>query len=324
MTNPRVVDMTNPRAGETAGPRAVPVAVARPARPARLLGVPLLAALIAGCGVLGGSGDPTAASPAPARATSDATAPPATDTLPPREPATSPEPSAPQETADGSGGGGAVAPGGTLADGGTVSAELTRAGQKDTFTLDLGDARQFYVADMQGDCGIRIQVVAEADGLPEGPAGITMCGGNQVFELAKTGGHRLEITGDTNVIGPYAFRLATVKVRSFPVKLGLKIGEGAPRGAGRLATGGEVHRFEFDSDGATAVKVIGGSGSCAVMELELVDAAETSVATARQPVPLCGYEFPMPLTAGDGRYALVVRSPAARTGPYSFRLVRAG
>ncbi|SNS59254.1 hypothetical protein SAMN05216276_101249 [Streptosporangium subroseum] len=305
-----------------------PVASVTVARAARLLGVPLIAVLLAGCGALGGGGDATAASAAPVRATSEASVPPAADAQPSQEPPTQDPSAAPDDSGQGSGGSGGsgqartVAPGGTLADGDTVSAELTRAGQKDTFTLDLGGAREFYVADMRCDGGIKVQVIAEIDGKPEGLDNLSLCGGNWVFKLSKAGGHRLEITGDTNVIGPYSFRLATVKVRSFPVKLGLKIGEGSPAGAGRLAAGGEVHRFEFDADGASAIKVLGGAGSCLAIEMELVDAAETSVATARQPIPLCGYELPIALSNGDGRYALVIRSAAAKTGPYSFQLVR--
>ncbi|WP_371780101.1 hypothetical protein [Streptosporangium subroseum] len=305
-----------------------PVTSVTVARAARLLGISLIAVLLAGCGALGGSDGTTAASAAPVRATSEATAPPAADAQPSQEPPTQDPSAAPDGSGQGSGDSGGsgqartVAPGGTLADGDTVSAELTRAGQKDTFTLDLGGAREFYVADMRCDSGIKVQVIAEIDGEPEGLDNLSVCGGNWVFKLSKAGGHRLEITGDTNVIGPYSFRLATVKVRSFPVKLGLKIGEGSPPGAGRLAVGGEVHRFEFDADGASVIKVLGGTGSCLAIEMELVDAAETSVATARQPIPLCGYELPIALSNGDGRYALVIRSAAAKTGPYSFQLVR--
>ncbi|GAA4507592.1 hypothetical protein GCM10023096_07510 [Nonomuraea ferruginea] len=204
-----------------------------------------------------------------------------------------------------------------------MSAELTRAGQKDKFTLDLGDAKEFYVADMQG-ADIQLQVFSEVDGEPLGPSSVAMSFGTSLFKLTKVGGHRLEVWGNTNVIGAYSFRIATVKVRTFPVAVGLQIGEGSPDGAGRLDVPGRIDRFEFDSDGATAVKVLGGAGACTAIQLELYDAAEKSVADARQPIPLCGYEFDIPLSGGDGRYALVVRSGEAKTGAYSFQIARAG
>ncbi|MET9063717.1 hypothetical protein [Streptosporangium sandarakinum] len=217
----------------------------------------------------------------------------------------------------------AVRPGGVLTDGGTVASELTRAGQRDRFALDLGDAREFYITDMTGD-GIRLQVYSEVDGRPVGPSDVALSWGTSVVKLTKAGGHRLEVFGNTNVAGPYGFRIATVKVRTFPAAIGLRIGEGGPEGAGRLDVPGRVDRFEFDADGASAIKVLGGAGACEAIELELVDAAQRSVASPRQPIPLCGYESDLPLSNGDGRYALVVRSGTARTGPYSFQIARAG
>ncbi|MFF0311065.1 hypothetical protein ACFYSC_26860 [Streptosporangium sp. NPDC004379] len=217
----------------------------------------------------------------------------------------------------------AVQPGGVLTDGGVVAAELTRAGQRDRFALDLGDAREFYVTDMTGD-DIRLQVYSEVDGRPVGPSDIAFSWGTSVVKLTKAGRHRLEVFGNTNVVGPYGFRIATVKVRTFPAAIGLRIGEGGPDGAGRLDVPGRIDRFEFDADGASAIKVLGGTGACEAIELELVDAAERNVASPRQPIPLCGYEADIPLSGGDGRYALVVRSGSAKTGPYSFQIARAG
>ncbi|MET7330753.1 hypothetical protein [Nonomuraea sp. NPDC005650] len=283
-----------------------------------LLFLALLA--LAGCGLAGGGTKGDDAAPAPV--TGSATAAP-------RESAPAQAKSSPTQadtsTAQTETGQSprAVEPGGVLTDGSTVSAELTRAGQKDKFTLDLGDAKEFYVTDMQGD-DIQLQVFSDVDGEPLGPSSVALSWGTSIFKLSKAGGHRLEVWGNTNVIGAYSFRIATVKVRTFPVAIGLKIGEGSPSGAGRLDVPGRIDRFEFDSDGATAVKVLGGAGACMAIELELYDAADKSVAKARQPFPLCGYEFDIPLSSGDGRYALVVRSGEAKTGAYSFQIARAG
>ncbi|MFF4775391.1 hypothetical protein ACFY05_21285 [Microtetraspora fusca] len=258
----------------------------------------------------------------PERATSAATA----ETTPSAEtaqPVENSEPTEPTETAGPAQAQTAVQPGGALVDGSTVAAELTRAGQRDKFTLDLGDAREFYVTDMAGD-DIQFQVFSEVDGQPISPAGVALSAGTASVKLTKAGKHRLEIFGNTNVIGPYSFRIATVKVRTFQATIGLQIGEGSPAGAGRLDVPGRIDRFEFDADGASAIKIIGGAGACTAIELELTDAAEKNIASPRQPVPLCGYEFDMPLSNGDGRYAIVVRSGTAKTGPYSFQIVRAG
>ncbi|WP_061296774.1 hypothetical protein [Herbidospora cretacea] len=209
---------------------------------------------------------------------------------------------------------GTAAQPGVIADGATISAELTRTGQRDTYPLDLGDAREFYVTDMSGD-GIEFQVVSEIDGEPVSPSGFALQWGSTVVKLTKAGEHRLEVYGQTNVIGPYSFRVATVKVRDIPTTIGLNVN-------GQLDVPGRIDRYEFDSDGATAIKIVGGSGACQAIELELVDAADKSISTPRQPIPLCDYEAPIPLSNGDGPYALVVRSGTAKTGGYTFQLTR--
>src|SRR5689334_20436028 len=101
-----------------------PVTSVTVARAARLLGVPLIAVLLAGCGALGGGGDATAASAAPVGAASEATAPPAGDAAPSQEPPTQGPSAVPDGSGQSSGGSGQArtgAPGGTLADGATAS-----------------------------------------------------------------------------------------------------------------------------------------------------------------------------------------------------------
>ncbi|MEV4750999.1 hypothetical protein ACFQVD_32750 [Streptosporangium amethystogenes subsp. fukuiense] len=292
-----------------------------PSAPLRLAaGAALVLLTVAGCGA--GVDTRRNDRPAPERVTSTATAE-TTETTETAETAPTTEPTEPTETGEPAQAQTAVQPGGTLVDGGTVSAELTRAGQRDKFTLDLGGAREFYVTDMSGD-DIQLQVFSEVDGKPVGPSDIALSWGTSVIKLTKAGKYRLEVFGSTNVIGPYSLRIATVKVRTFPATLGLQIGEGSPDGAGRLDVPGRIDRFEFDADGASAIKVLGGTGACTAIELELTDAAEKNIAAPRQPVPLCGYESDIPLSNGDGRYALVVRSGTAKTGAYSFQIARAG
>ncbi|MEV4378937.1 hypothetical protein [Streptosporangium sp. NPDC049644] len=292
-----------------------------PSAPLRLAaGAALVLLTVAGCGA--GVDTRRSDQPVPERVTSTATAETTeiAETAPTTEPTENAQPTENGEPAQART---VVQPGGTLVDGGTVSAELTRAGQRDKFTLDLGGAREFYVTDMSGD-DIQLQVFSEVDGKPVGPSDIALSWGTSVIKLTKAGKYRLEVFGSTNVIGPYSLRIATVKVRTFPATLGLQIGEGSPDGAGRLDVPGRIDRFEFDADGASAIKILGGAGACTAIELELTDAAEKNIAGPRQPVPLCGYEFDIPLSNGDGRYALVVRSGTAKTGAYSFQIARAG
>ncbi|MER5625900.1 hypothetical protein ABT061_33175 [Streptosporangium sp. NPDC002544] len=290
-------------------------------------GVTLVLLTVTGCGA--GVDTLQSDQPVPERVTSTATAETTqpTETPQPTENSEPTESSEPAETTnepdDPAQAQAAVQPGGTLADGSTVAAELTRAGQRDKFTLDLGGTREFYVTDMSGD-DIQLQVFSEVDGKPVGPSDIALSWGTSVIKLTKAGKYRLEVFGSTNVIGPYSLRIATVKIRTFPATIGLQIGEGNPDGAGRLDVPGRIDRFEFDADGASAIKVLGGAGACTAIELELTDAAEKNIASPRQPVPLCGYEFDIPLSNGDGRYALVVRSGTAKTGAYSFQIARAG
>ncbi|MFD2352443.1 hypothetical protein ACFSTC_28930 [Nonomuraea ferruginea] len=142
----------------------------------------LLLLVLSGCGFAGGEtgGAETAPAPVTSHTTSES-APAQAESAPAQE--ANDEPST------------AVEPGGTLTDGSTVSAELTRAGQKDKFTLDLGDAKEFYVADMQG-ADIQLQVFSEVDGEPLGPSSVAMSFGTSLFKLTKVGGHRLEVWGE--------------------------------------------------------------------------------------------------------------------------------
>jgi len=284
----------------------------------------LSSAVITGCGLA--SGEAKSADVPPVQIASSVSAEPVESAPAPAESAPVQVESTPVPTGLGGQTSSAVVePGGVLVDGSTVSAELTRAGQRDKFKLDLGDAREFYVADMEGD-GIQFQVFSDVDDEPVGFAGTSLTAGTSLSQkLTKAGGYRLEIWGNPNVVGPYSFRIATVKVRTFPATIGLKIGQDGPAGAGRLDVPGRIDRFEFDADGAKAVKIIGSAaGTCNNMDIELYDASEKDLADPRQPAPLCGNEFDLPLTSGDGRYALVVRSPMVKTGTYSFQVVRAG
>ncbi|HEV7626149.1 MAG TPA: hypothetical protein VGO89_06590, partial [Streptomyces sp.] len=231
-------------------------------------------ATVAGCGLVGGgkTGDGRAVPESVASASASA------DTAPAQ---TAPAETAPVQTEAGQEvqALAPVEPGGTLVDGSTVAAELTRAGQKDTFTLDLGDAKEFYVTDMQGD-DIQLQVFSDVDGEALGFSSVALTFGTTIFKMTKAGGHRLEVWGNPNVAGTYSFRIATVKVRTFPAKIGLKIGEGSPAGAGRLDVAGRIDRFELDSDGAKGIKILGSAGACTGVEVELYDAAEKKVANA--------------------------------------------
>ncbi|GAA4579608.1 hypothetical protein GCM10023194_05650 [Planotetraspora phitsanulokensis] len=295
-----------------------------PARYCALLVLSLT--VVTGCGLA--SGQVKSADVPPVQITSSVSAEPVESLPAPAE--STPAPAlnqaestpAPAESGGAQTASSAVDPGGTLVDGSTVSAELTRAGQRDKFTLDLGDAREFHVADMEGD-GIQFQVFSDVDDQPVGFAGTSLTAGTSLaVKLTKAGGYRLEVWGDPNVIGPYSFRIATVKVRTFPAAIGLKIGEDSPVGAGQLDVPGRIDRFEFDADGAKAIQVIG--DACTGIDIELYSATEKSIADPRQPSPLCGNQIDFQLSGGSERYALVVRSPAAKTGTYSFQIVRAG
>ncbi|GIH24344.1 hypothetical protein Aph01nite_26540 [Acrocarpospora phusangensis] len=297
----------------TLSPTVSPTA-SRLAKAAAAVAVVSLALL--GCG-------PAATTPSADEAAPEVVSVASQDPTEAAQPEASTEPTETTQPAEEAAAGATVQPGGTLVDGSVVSAELTRAGQKDVYVIDLGEAREFYVADMNGTTDMQFQAFADVDDEPVGLPNLSLSFGTWVFKLTKAGTHRLEVWGNNNTIGKYGFRIATVKPRSFPVAIGMKIGEGSPAGAGRLDVSGRIDRFEFDSDGATAVKVVGGAGACTAIQLELVDAAQADIANARQPVPLCG-DFDMPLSNGDGKYALIVRSNTAKTGAYAFELVRGG
>ncbi len=156
---------------------------------------------------------------------------------------------------------------------------------------------------MSGD-GIEFQIISEIDGEPISPSGFALQWGSTVVKLTKAGDHRLEVYGQTNVIGPYSFRVATVKVRDIPTTIGLNVN-------GQLDVPGRIDRYEFDSDGATAIKIIGGNGALpghrtgtrgrGRTRASRPRASRSRSAATRRPSPSPTATGPTPWSSGRGR-----------------------
>ncbi|MFS8098509.1 hypothetical protein LFM09_15365 [Lentzea alba] len=96
---------------------------------------------------------------------------------------------------------------GDVQDGQSRSGEIVSADEQDTYDIDLGDATEFELVEVQGEVDFKIatqeETSSKGNGLP---------GPNQ-FGVSAPGKHKLVVSGHEGVPGKYSFRLVTIKKR---------------------------------------------------------------------------------------------------------------
>lgn len=190
---------------------------------------------------------------------------------------------------------------GDIKDGQSRSGEITSTDEQDTYDVDLGDATEFSLVEVQGEVDVKLAnqdgTGAKSNGLP---------GPNQ-FGVSAPGRHKLVVTGHEGQLGKYSFRLVTLKKRV--------VGTAPGPVTGAIDVPGRVNVHVIE---AASVRIEDGK-PCEDIQLgfstEAVDEAKTYT-----PHYICWN----PKHEGEnGKTQILVWSENGKTGDYSFT-VKAG
>jgi hypothetical protein len=194
-----------------------------------------------------------------------------------------------------------------LRDGATVTGVITDAGISNTYDLDLGDAKEFYVADWRGTtdgCDQTFTINLMGISHSNFP-----CTGHDVAFTASPDRtpYRLEIASSDNGTGTYSFILITVKPRLLDAVMSQPVD-------GNLDVRGRQDIYRLPA-GMRQVSITSHLGCNVDIFAGVYDLTTSSVEAMGY--PLCSdtdgpYELPEP----DHRYAVIVSSPDLVTGPY--------
>lgn len=190
---------------------------------------------------------------------------------------------------------------GDLTDGQSRSGEIASADEQDTYDIDLGNATEFSLVEVEGEIDVKVasqeDTDAKSNGLP----------GPHQFGVSAPGRHKLVVTGHEGRLGEYSFRLVTLKRRV--------VGTSPGPVTGKLDVPGRVNIHVVE---AASVEITDGT-PCEDIQLgfssEAVDEAKTYT-----PHHVCWN----PKHQGeDGKTLIVIWSENGKTGDYSFT-VKAG
>ena len=131
--------------------------------------------------------------------------------------------------------------------------------------------------------------------------------------MPEPGRYQLKVAGERNATGDYRFTFLTEKPRTFPLSLGDRVD------AGRLDLPGRVDRYEFDTTGLSSFRITNGTGPCEDVVLEIRTAADQERWRSAQ-FGICGDHQSVPVPLGTNRTVILVFSPNANTGTYSFAI----
>lgn len=205
-------------------------------------------------------------------------------------------------------------PSGAIRDGDLVTGEVTNAGEARRYTLELDGAQDFFVADWHGisegcDQAFFVNLIDVSN------ANQPCTNGSVRFHVddpAKT--YQLEIVAKPRQWGGFRFRLVTVKPRVSPVAIGERI-------AGAIDVRGRENRHEFDSGGASEVRLTGLTTDCSTnLVADLFDVTDNRVSAAGR--LLCGESVQFALENPAHRYAILIAANNVGTGSYAFTVQR--
>ncbi|MET9634569.1 hypothetical protein ABZX92_44670 [Lentzea sp. NPDC006480] len=187
---------------------------------------------------------------------------------------------------------------GAILDGDSRSGDIASADEQDTYDIDLGDAKEFELVDVEGEVDFKIATAEESGANQKGNG---LPGPNQ-FGVTAPGKHKLVVTGHEGTPGKYSFRMVTLKKRAFQSKAGeIK---------GKLDVPGRVDVHTFD---AASVEIEDGK-PCEDIQLGFSSESEDEAKTYT-PHYVCWN----PKHEGEGgKTQIIIWSEAGRTGDYSF------
>ncbi|MDT7783372.1 MAG: hypothetical protein QOF58_1791 [Pseudonocardiales bacterium] len=187
---------------------------------------------------------------------------------------------------------------GEIKDGDSRSGDIASTDEQDTYDIDLGDAKEFELVDVEGEVDFKIATAEESGANQKGNG---LPGPNQ-FGVTAPGKHKLVVTGHEGTPGKYSFRMVTLKKRAFQSEAGeIK---------GKLDVPGRVDVHTFD---AASVEIEDGK-PCEDIQLGFSTVSEDEAKTYT-PHYVCWN----PKHEGEsGKTQIIIWSEAGKTGDYSF------
>lgn len=191
---------------------------------------------------------------------------------------------------------------GDVKDGDTRAGDIASADEQDTYDIDLGDATEFELVEVEGEVDFKIATAEESGANQKGNG---LPGPNQ-FGVTAPGKHKLVVSGHEGRPGKYGFRLVTLKKRAFQAKPG--------EVKGTLDVPGRVDVHTFD---AASVEIEDGK-PCEDIQLGFsAESAESAEDTVKTYTP--HYVCWNPKHEGEnGKTQIVIWSESGKTGDYSF------
>ncbi|MEV6241437.1 hypothetical protein [Lentzea sp. NPDC051838] len=187
---------------------------------------------------------------------------------------------------------------GEVKDGDSRSGDIASADEQDKYDIDLGDATEFELVDVEGEVDFKVATAEESDANQKGNG---LPGPNQ-FGVTAPGRHKLVVSGHEGAQGKYSFRLVTLKKRAFDAKPG--------EVKGKLDVPGRVDVHTF----AEASVEIEDGKPCEDIQLGFSTEAEDEAKTYT-PHYVCWN----PKHEGEnGKTQIIIWSESGKTGDYSF------
>lgn len=188
---------------------------------------------------------------------------------------------------------------GDIKDGDSRSGDIASADEQDTYDIDLGDATEFELVDVEGEVDFQVATAQESGANQKGNG---LPGPNQ-FGVTAPGRHKLVVSGHEGTPGKYGFRMVTLKKRAFQSKPGEIKGE--------LDVPGRVDVHTFDASG---VEIEDGK-PCEDIQLGFSSESAEGEAKTYTPHYVCWN----PEHEGEnGKTQIVIWSEGGKTGDYSF------
>jgi hypothetical protein len=188
---------------------------------------------------------------------------------------------------------------GDVKDGEARAGDIASADEQDTYDVDLGDATEFELVDVQGEVDFKVATTEESGANQKGNG---LPGPNQ-FGVTAPGRHELVVSGQDGQSGKYSFRLVTLKKRAFQSQPG--------EVKGRLDVPGRVDVHTFD---AASVEIEDGK-PCEDVQLGFSSESADDEAKTYTPHYVCWN----PKHEGEnGKTQIVIWSESGKTGDYSF------
>ncbi|MFI6102025.1 hypothetical protein ACIA8G_41285 [Lentzea sp. NPDC051213] len=188
---------------------------------------------------------------------------------------------------------------GDVQDGQSRAGDIASADEQDTYDIDLGDATEFELVEVEGEVDFKVATQEESGANQKGNG---LPGPNQ-FGVTAPGKHKLVVSGHEGQPGKYSFRLVTLKKRTVQSKPG--------QIKGKLDVPGRVDVHVLD---AASVQIEDGK-PCEDIQLGFSAESAEDEAKTYTPHYVC---WNPKHESENGKTQIVIWSETGKTGDYEF------